>query len=87
MGNCVMVVQLDLPKRTEQQAIKGGTHSPTIDRNLAAKGLIRRVTSTAKTAPVARPLERPSVRRSLVHRRTGQEIGRAIWCQAPAHLV
>ena len=27
MGNCIVVVQFDLPKRTEEQAIKGGTSS------------------------------------------------------------
>ena len=42
MGNCIVVVQFDLPKRTEEQAIKGGTGSAPIYRNLAAKGLIRK---------------------------------------------
>ena len=27
MGNCIVVVQFDLPKRTEEQAITGGTSS------------------------------------------------------------
>ena len=27
MGNCIVVVQFDLPKRTQEQAIKGGTGS------------------------------------------------------------
>ena len=42
MGNCIVVVQFDLPKRTEEQAIKGGTSSAPIYRDLAAKGLIRK---------------------------------------------
>ena len=42
MGNCIVVVQFDLPKRSEEQAIKGGTASAPIYRNLAAKGLIRK---------------------------------------------
>lgn len=42
MGNCIVVVQFDLPKRTEEQAIKGGTGSAPIYRNLAAQGLIRK---------------------------------------------
>jgi hypothetical protein len=42
MGNCIVVVQFDLPKRTEEQAIKGGTASAPTYRNLAAKGLIRK---------------------------------------------
>jgi hypothetical protein len=42
MGNCIVVVQFDLPKRTEEQAIKGGTSTAPIYRDLAAKGLIRK---------------------------------------------
>ena len=42
MGNCIVIVQFDLPKRTEEQAIKGGTSSAPIYRNLAAKGLVRK---------------------------------------------
>ena len=42
MGNCIVIVQFDLPKRTEEQAVKGGTSSAPIYRNLAAKGLIRK---------------------------------------------
>jgi len=42
MGNCIVIVQFDLPKRTEEQAVKGGTASAPIYRNLAAKGLIRK---------------------------------------------
>ncbi len=42
MGNCIVVVQFDLPKRTEEQAIKGATSSAPIYRDLAAKGLIRK---------------------------------------------
>jgi hypothetical protein len=25
MGNCIVIVQFDLPKRTEDQAVKGGS--------------------------------------------------------------
>jgi hypothetical protein len=42
MGNCIVVVQFDLPKRTEEQAIKGGTGTAPIYRDLGQKGLIRK---------------------------------------------
>jgi len=42
MANCIVVVQFDLPKRTEEQAIKGGTGSAPTYRALGAKGLIRK---------------------------------------------
>jgi hypothetical protein len=42
MGNCIVVVQFDLPKRTEEQAVKGGTSTAPIYRGLATKGLIRK---------------------------------------------
>ncbi len=42
MANCIVIVQFDPPKRTEEQAVKGGTASAPIYRNLAAKGLIRK---------------------------------------------
>ena len=42
MANCIVVVQFDLPKRTEEQAVKGGTASAPTYRNLGSKGLIRK---------------------------------------------
>jgi hypothetical protein len=42
MGNCIVVVQFDLPKRSEEQAVKGGTLTAPIYRGLAAQGLIRK---------------------------------------------
>jgi hypothetical protein len=42
MGNCIVVVQFDLPKRTEDEAIKGGTSTAPIYRDLGKKGLIRK---------------------------------------------
>jgi hypothetical protein len=39
MVNCIVVVQFDLPKRPEEQAIK---RTAPIYRNQAAKGLIRK---------------------------------------------
>jgi hypothetical protein len=42
MANCIVVVQFDLPKRSEEQAIKSGTSSAPIYRGLAKKGLIRK---------------------------------------------
>ncbi len=42
MANCIVIVQFDLPKRTEEQAIKGGTGSAPTYRALGAKGLIRK---------------------------------------------
>ena len=42
MANCIVVVQFELPKRTEEQAITGGTGTAPIYRDLAKKGLIRK---------------------------------------------
>lgn len=42
MSNCIVVVQFGLPKRSEEDAIKGGTSSAPMYRDLAAKGLIRK---------------------------------------------
>jgi len=42
MGQCIVVVQFDLPKRSEEQAIKGATATAPIYRGLAGKGLIRK---------------------------------------------
>jgi hypothetical protein len=42
MPNCIVVVQFELPMRTQEQAIKGGTGSAPIYRDLARKGLIRK---------------------------------------------
>lgn len=40
MSQCIVIVQFDLPKRTEEQAIASGTASAPTYRGLAAKGLI-----------------------------------------------
>ncbi len=42
MAQCIVVVQFDLPKRTEDQAIKGGTSTAPTYRDLGGKGLIRK---------------------------------------------
>lgn len=42
MSHCIVVVQFDLPKRSEEQAIKGGTATAPIYRDLAQHGLIRK---------------------------------------------
>ena len=42
MAQCIVIVQFDLPKRTEEQAVKGGMGSAPIYRNLATQGLIRK---------------------------------------------
>ena len=42
MGNCIVEVQFDLSKRTEEQAVKSATSTAPIYRGLAAKGLIRK---------------------------------------------
>ena len=42
MANCIVVVQFPLAKRTEDQAIAGGTGTAPTYRDLAAKGLIRK---------------------------------------------
>jgi len=40
MANCIVVVQFPLPKRSEEQAIAGGTGTAPTYRGLAQKGLI-----------------------------------------------
>jgi len=42
MTNCIVVVQFDLPKRSEEQAIKGAVSTSPIYRELGTKGLIRK---------------------------------------------
>jgi hypothetical protein len=42
MAHCIVVVQFDLPKRTEADAIKGGTSTAPIYCDLGSKGLIRK---------------------------------------------
>jgi hypothetical protein len=42
MVNCIVVVQFDLPMRSVQQAVKGGTSTAPIYRDLGQKGLIRK---------------------------------------------
>ena len=42
MPNCIVVVQFDLPKRSEELAVKGGTSTAATYRGLARKGLIRK---------------------------------------------
>ena len=42
MGNCIVVVQFPLAKRTQAQAIAGGTSTAPTYRDLDEKGLIRK---------------------------------------------
>ena len=42
MSNCIVVVQFPLAKRSEEQAIAGGTSTAPTYRGLAEKGLIRK---------------------------------------------
>ena len=42
MGNCIVVVQFPLAKRTQEQAIAGGTSTAPTYLGLAEKGLIRK---------------------------------------------
>jgi hypothetical protein len=42
MGNCIVIVQFDLPKRTEEQAANGGASTAPTYRDLARRGLIRK---------------------------------------------
>ena len=53
MPNCIVVVQFDLPKRSEELAVKGGTSTALTYRCLAKKGLIRKDYLNGKTAPAA----------------------------------
>ena len=53
MPNCIVVVQFDLPKRSEEMAVKGGTSTAPTYRGLAKKGLIRKDYLKVKTAPAA----------------------------------
>jgi hypothetical protein len=40
MPQCIVIVQFDLPKRSQEQAIKGATATAPIYRELGRKGLI-----------------------------------------------
>lgn len=42
MSHCIVIVQFNLPKRSEEQAIIGGTASAPTYRDLATQGLIRK---------------------------------------------
>ena len=42
MGQCIVVVQFDLPKRSYEQAVKGAASTAPIYRDLGKKGLIRK---------------------------------------------
>ena len=42
MGQCIVIMQFDLPKRTREQAITGGLGSAPIYRGLEGKALIRK---------------------------------------------
>jgi hypothetical protein len=42
MAQCIVIVQFDLPKRSEEQAIKSATATAPIYRELGRKGLIRK---------------------------------------------
>lgn len=42
MSHCIVIVQFPLDKRTEEQAIAGGTATAPTYRGLAEKGLIRK---------------------------------------------
>ena len=42
MSNCIVIVQFPLAKRTEEQAIEGGTGTAPTYRGLAGRGLIRK---------------------------------------------
>ena len=42
MSNCIVIVQFDLPRASQEQAITNGTKSAPTYRNLASKGLIRK---------------------------------------------
>src|ERR1700712_5146790 len=42
MPNCIVVVQFDLPKRSEELAVKGGASTAPTYRGLAKRGLIRK---------------------------------------------
>ncbi|MEM7250065.1 MAG: monooxygenase [Pseudomonadota bacterium] len=42
MGQCIVIVQFDLPKRSEEQAISGGSASAPTYRGLENAGLLRK---------------------------------------------
>ena len=88
MGNCTGVVQFDMSKRTEEQAVKGATSTAPIYRGLAAKGLIRKdyLNGDAGTGGVYL-WGNPRLSRGLVHRRSYSRVDPAFRCQAEAHLV
>ena len=79
MGNCIVVVQFDLPKRTEEQAVKGGTSTAPIYRGLATKGLIRKdyLNGDAGTGGVYL-WESRACRRGMVHRGSHGRVDEAL---------
>ena len=62
MANCIVIVQFDLPKRTAERAIKGGTSSAPTYRNLLTRsGRSRRfpcVAAVRRTAVAGSPCRR-----------------------------
>ena len=87
MPNCTVVVQFDLPKRSEELAVKGGTSTAPTYRGLAKKGLIRKdyLNGENGTGGVYLWDSRKSAEAwfTEAHRR----LNRALWGPASPHLV
>ena len=77
MGHCIVVVQFDLPKLTEEQAVKGATSTAPIYRALR-KGLIRKDYLNGKVGTGGVYLWESRAGRSLVHRRAYRRLDGAL---------
>ncbi len=88
MAQCIVIVQFDLPKRTEEQAIKGGMASAPTYRNLATKGLIRKdyLNGDGRHRRCLSAGE-PRGRRGMVQRRQDGRAHRTALSPAAADLV
>jgi hypothetical protein len=88
MPNCIVVVQFDLPKRSEEMAVKGGTSTAPTYRGLARKGLIRKdyLNGENGTGGVYLWDSRESAEAWFTEERVA-ELDRALWRPASPHLV
>jgi len=88
MVNCIVVVQFDLPMRSEEQAVKGGTSTAPTYRDLGQKGLIRKDYLNGETGTGGVYLwDSRASAEAWFTRRTCGGPGKALRCRSTAHLV
>ena len=87
MGNCVVIVQFNLPKRTEEQALMGATSTAPIYRGLAAKGLIRKDYLNGDAGAVGAYLWESRALAEELGSPKDRRVDKALPRQAEAHLV